>query len=218
MLAATLLGSSMAFIDGTAVNVALPTLQRSLGASAAGAQWVVEAYALFLAALILVGGSLGDRLGRRRVYVAGVVVFAAASVWCGVSPSIGWLIAGRALQGIGGALLVPGSLAIISATFLETESRGRAIGTWSGATAITSAVGPVLGGWLVDNASWRWVFFLNLPLVALVVAIALTKVPESRDTQSAGRIDVAGATLATLGLAGLLVGMIEAPGRGWGDP
>ncbi|MGH3452506.1 MAG: MFS transporter, partial [Haloechinothrix sp.] len=163
VLAATILGSSMAFIDGTVVNVALPALQRDLDATASAVQWVVESYALFLAALILVGGSLGDRYGRRRVFALGVALFAAASVWCGLAPDANQLIAARAVQGIGGALLVPGSLAIISASFAG-EERGRAIGTWSGFTAITSALGPVLGGWLVDQASWRWVFFINVPM------------------------------------------------------
>lgn len=180
VLAATILGSSMAFIDGTVVNVALPALQDELGATAAAVQWVVESYALTLAALILVGGALGDRYGRRRVYAAGIALFAAASLWCGLAPDVGQLIAARAVQGIGGALLVSGSLAIISAAF-GGEERGRAIGTWSGFTAITAALGPVLGGWLVENASWRWVFFINLPLAAATLAIVCWRVPESRD-------------------------------------
>lgn len=217
VLAATILGSSMAFIDGTVVNVALPTLQRDLDASAAAVQWVVEAYALFLAALILVGGSLGDRLGRRRIYAVGVGVFAVASVACGLSQTIEQLIVSRAAQGIGGALLVPGSLAIISATFAG-EARGRAIGTWSGATAITSAIGPLLGGWLVDNGSWRWVFLINIPLAAIVLWIVAAQVPESRDEEVAGRIDVGGALLVTVGLGTLVFGLIEVPSRGWGDP
>jgi MFS family permease len=187
VLAATILGSSMVFIDGSVVNVALPVLQSELNATAAQVQWIVESYALFLAALILVGGSLGDRLGRRKVFIWGVIIFAIASLWCGFSPNVSQLILARAVQGIGGALLTPGSLAIISAAFSGKE-RGRAIGTWSGFTAITSALGPVLGGWLIESVSWRWVFFLNLPLAAIVVAIALWRVPESRD-EAASRLD-----------------------------
>src|SRR6185436_5197059 len=157
-LIATILGSSMVFIDGTVVNVALPALQSNLNATVVDVQWVVEAYALFLAALLLTGGSLGDHFGRRRIYVIGVFLFALASVWCGLAPNIKQLIIARAAQGIGGALLVPGSLAIISATFSEDE-RGKAIGTWSGATAITAALGPLMGGWLIEHVSWRAVFF-----------------------------------------------------------
>jgi EmrB/QacA subfamily drug resistance transporter len=216
VLAATILGSSMVFIDGSVVNVALPVLQSELNATAAQVQWIVESYALFLAALILVGGSLGDRLGRRKVFIWGVIIFAIASLWCGFSPNVSQLILARAVQGIGGALLTPGSLAIISAAFSGKE-RGRAIGTWSGFTAITSALGPVLGGWLIESVSWRWVFFLNLPLAAIVVAIALWRVPESRD-EAASRLDWAGALLATVGLGALVFGLIEASNLGLGDP
>ena len=208
ILAATIIASSMAFIDGTVVNVALPALQKHLEATAIGVQWVVEAYALFLSALLLVGGSLGDHYGRRLVFVIGVVLFAIASAWCGIAPSIEQLIAARAVQGVGAALLVPGSLAIISASF-PREERGRAIGTWSGFSAITTAIGPVLGGWLVDNVSWRAVFFLNLPLAAAVILISVWRVPESRDQKSSGGIDWIGATLATLGLGGVVFGLIE---------
>ena len=208
ILAATIIASSMAFIDGTVVNVALPALQKHLAATAIGVQWVVEAYALFLSALLLVGGSLGDQYGRRLIFVIGVILFAVASAWCGIAPNIEHLIAARAVQGVGAALLVPGSLAIISASF-PREERGRAIGTWSGFSAITTAIGPVFGGWLVDNVSWRAVFFLNLPLAAAVVLISLWRVPESRDRKSSGRIDWMGATLATLGLAGVVFGLIE---------
>ena len=179
VLAATILGSSLAFIDSTVVNVALPALQSALDATLADVQWVVESYALTLAALLLTGGSLGDLRGRRKVFAAGVSLFAAASVWCGLSRSIGELIAARALQGIGAALLVPGSLSLISASFPPAE-RGRAIGTWSGFTAITAALGPVLGGWLVEHLSWRWVFFINLPLALVVLAITIWRVPETR--------------------------------------
>jgi EmrB/QacA subfamily drug resistance transporter len=217
VLIATILASSMVFIDSSAVNVALPTIQRELGASAAQAQWVVESYALFLAALLLVGGALGDHYGRKRIFVLGTVLFAATSVWCGLSPTIEMLIVARAAQGVAAALLTPASLAIISATFSDETERGRAIGTWSGFTAITAALGPVLGGWLVENASWRWVFFINLPLAVVVVAVALRGVPESRD-EEAGRLDVIGAVLATIGLGALVFGLIEGPVRGWGNP
>ena len=220
VLAATILGSSIAFIDSTVVNVALPTIQDEFGATQADVQWVVQAYALFLAALILVGGSLGDRFGRRRVFAIGVAIFAVASAGCGLAPTVEVLIAARALQGIGGALLVPGSLAIISASFPDREQRGKAIGTWSAFTAITSAIGPVVGGWLVDNASWRWVFFINLPLSIVVLAIALTRVPESRDPEAAAGlrgVDFLGAGLATVGLGALTFGLTEGPARGWGS-
>lgn len=217
VLAATILGSSMAFIDNTVVNVALPALQRDLNASAADMQWVVEAYTLFLAALILVGGSLGDVFGRRRVFAGGVVLFSIASAWCGFAPSVGQLILARAVQGIGGALLVPSSLAIISATFDETR-RGQAIGTWSGFTAITSALGPVLGGFLVEQVSWRWVFFINVPLAAVVLWIVWRHVPESRNEAADRRLDWAGAFLATVGLGGLVFGLIEWGNRGLNNP
>src|SRR5246127_378907 len=179
ILAATILASSMAFIDSTVVNVALPALQASFHATVVDVQWVVESYGLFLAALILVGGSLGDLLGRRLVFLAGVTIFAAASAACGFSSTIHYLILARSIQGIGAALLVPGSLTIISTSFDE-KSRGQAIGTWSGFTAITTAVGPVLGGWLVGHASWRWAFFINLPLAAVVILISFWRIPESR--------------------------------------
>ncbi len=221
VLAATILGSSMAFIDGTVVNVALPTLQRELGATRAEVQWVVQAYALFLAALILVGGALGDRLGRKRIFALGVALFTVASVGCGLAGTTGQLIAFRAAQGIGGALLVPGSLALISASFTDETERGRAIGTWSGFTAITAAVGPVLGGWLVENASWRWVFLINVPLAVAVLGLTFWRVPESRDSDAAGglgSIDWWGALLATVGLGGLVYGFTEAPNRGWTSP
>jgi EmrB/QacA subfamily drug resistance transporter len=208
ILAATILGSSMAFIDGTVVNVALPALQSALGATIAQVQWVVESYALFLAALLLVGGSLGDIYGRRKIFIAGVVLFSAASAWCGLAPNIQQLILARGLQGTGGALLVPGSLALISANFSQQE-RGRAIGTWSGFTSITAAIGPVLGGWFVQYGSWRWVFFINVPLGLAVVWLALWKVPETRSGQRSQQFDWAGGLLAALGLGGIVFALIE---------
>lgn len=213
VLAAAILGSSMAFIDGTVVNVALPAIQHDLQADAFQAQWVVEAYALLLAALLLVGGALGDRFGRRRIFVIGVLVFAVASVACALSGTVGQLIAARALQGAGAALLVPGSLALISAAFPEKE-RGAAIGTWSGFSGITAALGPVLGGYLIDNYSWTWAFLINVPLAACVLAIAWRHVPESR--AAAGKpLDTWGAVLATISLGGVVYALVEAPTRGW---
>ena len=206
----------MAFIDSTVVNVALPALQASFHATVVDLQWVVESYGLFLAALILVGGSFGDLFGRRLIFVVGVSIFALASAGCGFASNIHQLIIARSIQGVGAALLVPGSLAIISTSFDE-KSRGQAIGTWSGFTAITTAVGPLLGGWLVEHASWRWVFFLNLPIAAAVVAISVWRIPESR-SGSAGRVDWLGAILATLGLGSLVTGFVESLNLGWGNP
>ena len=183
ILAATILGSSMAFIDGTVVNVALPALQSALHATLSDVQWVVESYALFLAALLLIGGALGDLYGRRKVFAVGVALFSAASALCGCSPDIRWLIIARGVQGVGGALLIPGSLALISANFSE-DDRGRAIGTWSGFTSITAAVGPVLGGWFTQHGSWRWVFFINVPVGIAVLLLTVWKVPESSAAES----------------------------------
>ena len=216
ILAATILASSMAFIDGTVVNVALPFLQKDLNATVIGVQWVVEAYSLFLSALLLVGGGLGDRYGRKLVFLIGVALFAMSSIACGLAMSINQLILARAVQGIGGALLVPGSLAIISASF-PPDKRGRAIGTWSGFSAITTAIGPVLGGWLIEHFSWRAVFFLNVPLAIAVIAISMRYVPESRDTKSRGPFDWTGPTLATVGLAGICFGLIESSRVGFGN-
>jgi EmrB/QacA subfamily drug resistance transporter len=216
VLAATILGSSMAFIDETAVTVALPAIQRALDATAVDAQWVVAAYTLFLASLVLVGGSLGDHLGRRRVFSIGVVVFALASAWCGFAPSPEQLIAARALQGVGGALLVPNSLAIIGASF-EEERRGRAIGTWTSFTSVTLILGPLLGGYLAENISWRGVFFINIPLALVVLAITLTRVPESGDP-AARRLDLPGAALAAVGLGGIVFGFVESSRIGLDDP
>src|SRR5579859_3667352 len=216
ILAATILASSMAFIDSTVVNVALPALQASFHATVVDVQWVVESYGLFLGALILIGGSAGDLFGRRRVFLLGVSIFALASAGCGIALSINQLIVARSIQGVGAALLVPGSLAIISTSFDE-KNRGEAIGTWSGFTAITTAIGPVLGGWLVQHASWRWVFFINLPLAAVVIALSFWRVPESRSVR-AGHLDWAGAFLITLGLGGLVNGFIESASLGWTHP
>jgi EmrB/QacA subfamily drug resistance transporter len=207
----------MVFIDGTVVNVALPALQADLRADVTGVQWVFEAYALFLAALILVGGALGDRYGRRRIFVIGTVIFAGASLAGGLGQQVEQVILARAVQGIGGALLTPGSLAIISASF-SAEQRGRAIGTWSGFSAMTSAVGPVLGGWLVDHFSWRGVFFINLPLALVVVGLALWHVPESRDVKAGARVDWPGALTVTLGLGGVVYGLIESNRLGLSHP
>lgn len=216
ILAATILGSSMAFIDSTVVNVALPALQTSLHATVVDVQWVVESYGLFLSALILVGGALGDSLGRRKIFLFGVSMFAGASMLCGLSSTIPQLIMGRCLQGIGAAFLVPSSLAIISASF-EVESRGRAIGTWSGFTAITTALGPILGGWLIEHASWHWVFFINVPLAAAVIVISLWHVSETRSDNS-GHVDWLGALTATVAVGGLVYGFIESEAHGWSEP
>lgn len=207
VLAAAILGSSMVFIDGTVVNVALPALQSALHATIGDVQWVVESYALLLSALLLTGGSLGDLYSRRKVFASGAVLFSLASAWCGISPNISQLIAARALQGVGGALLVPGSLALISASF-SSEERGRAIGTWSGFTSITAAIGPLLGGWFVQHASWRWVFFINLP-IALTVLLIVWRIPECGTKNEARRIDWPGAMLTAIGLGGIVYAFIE---------
>jgi EmrB/QacA subfamily drug resistance transporter len=217
ILAATILGSSMAFIDGTVVNVALPALQKSLNATVLDVQWVVESYALFLAALLLAGGSMGDRFGRRRIFCSGVALFALASIGCGLAETVSQLIVARAIQGVAGALLVPGSLAIISASFDEAR-RGQAIGTWSGFTAITAGIGPVMGGWLIEHVSWRAVFFINVPLALIVLLISLLHVPESRDEDANTTLDWSGAALATLGLGTLVYGLIESSRLGFGHP
>ncbi|WP_183804051.1 MFS transporter [Paraburkholderia fungorum] len=228
VLAATILGSSMAFIDSSVVNVALPSIQTELGASVAAIQWVVNAYLLFLGALVLVGGSLGDTLGRRTVFIAGIGVFTLASIACGLAPDARALIAARAVQGIGAALLVPSSLAIIGAVFDDKE-RGRAIGTWAGVGAITSALGPVAGGWLVDAFSWRAIFFLNVPVACATIALAIVAVPDNRRKDEPSgptstlngpappRLDWRGAATATAGLAALTYGLTIAAARGFGD-
>ena len=216
ILAATILGSSMAFIDGTVVNVAVPTLQATFHASVVDVQWVVESYGILLSSLILAGGALGDLFGRRRMFLIGVGVFAAASTACGFASSIHQLIAARCVQGIGAALLVPGSLAIISACFDE-DSRGKAIGTWSGFTAVTTAFGPLLGGWLIQYASWRWAFLLNVPLAVVVFGISIPHVPESRGAE-VKHVAWLGALLVTAGLAGVVTGFLESSRLGWINP
>ena len=217
VLAATILGASMAYIDGTAINVALPALQKHLGATIVDVQWVIEAYSLFLASLILVGGALGDRYGRRLIYGIGVALFACSSILCGFSQDVGQLILFRAFQGVGGALLIPGSLAIITVFFDESE-RGKAIGTWSAFSAVTTAIGPVLGGWLIENVSWRWIFFINVPIAIIVLSILFVRVPESRGETANCRIDYWGTVFATLGLGGLVYGLVESSKLGFGNP
>jgi EmrB/QacA subfamily drug resistance transporter len=214
ILIATILGSSMAFIDSSVVNVALPRLQMDLNASATSVQWVVEAYALFLGSLILVGASLGDLFGRKRIFALGIGVFALASIWCGLSRDITQLIVARAVQGVGGALLTPGSLSIIRASFEDEAQRGRAIGLWSGFSAITTAFGPVLGGVLVEHASWRWVFFINIPLAIAVLLILLLRVPENRVVGAEIHLDIVGSLFATFGLGLLVFGLIESENVG----
>jgi EmrB/QacA subfamily drug resistance transporter len=213
VLLATVLGSGVAFLDATVVNVALPTIGRELHATIAQLQWIVNAYTLTLAGLILLGGSLGDRYGRRRVFVLGVIWFALASALCAAAVNVQMLIAARALEGIGGALLTPGSLAIIQASFVKVD-RPKAVGAWSGLGGIAGAIGPFLGGWLVSAAGWRWVFLINLPLAVIVVAVAVRHVPETRDETAQGRFDVRGAVLAALGLAGITYALTEAPQPG----
>ncbi|TDD70863.1 DHA2 family efflux MFS transporter permease subunit [Actinomadura darangshiensis] len=217
ILLATVLGSSVAMLDSTVVNVALPALGRDLGADIAGLQWTVNAYTLTLAGFILLGGSLGDRFGRRRIFLVGVAWFAVASVLCGIAPNVEALILSRALQGVGGALLTPGSLAIIQASF-AADDRPRAVGAWSGLGGVAGAIGPFAGGWLVEAAGWRWVFLLNVPLAAVVMLVALRHVPESFDPQARGRFDILGAALAALALAGTTYALTEAPGGGAASP
>jgi EmrB/QacA subfamily drug resistance transporter len=217
VLLATVLGTGIAFLDTTVVNVALPSIGEDLGAGIAGLQWVVNAYTLTLSGFLLLGGSLGDHHGRRRVFVIGVVWFAAASLLCGLAPSDEALIAARALQGVGGALLTPGSLAIIEASF-RREDRGAAIGAWSGLGGVAAAVGPFLGGWLVQAVSWRLIFLINLPLAALVVWVSVRHVPETRDPGASGRLDWPGAALAAAGLAGVVYALTDGPAQGWTAP
>lgn len=214
LLAATVLGSGMAFLDGTVVNVALPAIGRDLGGDLRTQQWVLDGYLLTLSALLLLGGALGDRFGRRRIFVIGLVAFTIASVACGLAPNGLSLVLARLAQGIGAAALVPGSLALINALVLPAD-RGRAVGMWAGMSGVTSALGPFVGGWLVDASSWRWVFLINLPLAAVAVWITARHVGESRVDAEAGRADVAGAVAVTAGLGGVIYALIEAPSRGW---
>lgn len=213
VLGVAVLGSGMVFLDGTVVNVALPDIGRSLDASTSALQWILNGYLLTLASLILLGGSLGDRHGRRRIFVLGAAVFTAASLLCAIAPNAQLLVLARLLQGIGGALLTPGSLAIIEASFRQSD-RGRAIGAWSGLGGVATAIGPLLGGYLVGAVSWRAIFLINLPLGVLVVALASRHVPETRDPTATGRLDLRGAAFAGLGLAGITYALIEAPGNG----
>ncbi|MFG1906409.1 MFS transporter [Kribbella sp. NPDC048928] len=217
VLAATSLGSGMAFLDGTVVNVALPAMGADLNSGMAGLQWIVNGYMLMLASLVLLSGSLGDRLGRRRTFVVGVIWFAVASIVCAIAPTLEVMIAGRILQGIGGALLTPGSLAILQTTFQHSD-RGKAVGTWSGLTSVAAAVGPFVGGTLVDSGYWQLIFLINAPLALVTVLVTLRHVPETRDEQAGGRLDINGALLATVGLAGLTYGLISAGDHGFSDP
>ncbi|MGA9418608.1 MAG: MFS transporter, partial [Candidatus Cybelea sp.] len=211
VLVAAILGSAMTFIDSTAVNVSLPVIQQELHATTSQTQWVIEGYALFLSALILSGGALGDIYGRRLIFACGILIFAAASLACALSGSIAMLIGARCVQGIGGALSTPGSLALISAAY-DSQSRGKAIGLWSGFSALTSAAGPIIGGWLTQEFSWRYVFLINLPVAVAVLLVLALRVPESRDDTADRRIDIGGATLATAGLGLLVYGLIEMNG------
>jgi EmrB/QacA subfamily drug resistance transporter len=214
LIAAAVLGSGIALLDATVVNVALPAIGRELGADLTGQQWVLDSYLLSLSALLLSGGAAGDRYGRRRVFVAGLALFTAASLGCGLAPTIGWLIGARVLQGVGAAALVPGSLALIDAG-ISDDDRGRAVGIWAGMSGVTTALGPFIGGWLVDSASWRWVFFLNIPLAVAVAWIVARHIPESRNPAASGRPDVLGTAAIAVGLAGVVYALIETPSRGW---
>jgi EmrB/QacA subfamily drug resistance transporter len=216
VLLAAVLGSGLVMLDATVVNVALPTIGKDFGAGLSSLQWTVNAYTLTLAGLLLLGGSLGDHYGRRRAFATGIVWFAVASLLCGVAPSIQALVAARALQGVGAALLTPGSLAIIEAVF-HPDDRAAAVGAWSGLGGVTTAVGPVLGGFLTMAASWRWIFLLNLPFTVTALWAAIRHVPESRDPRAAPGVDFPGATLAALGLAGVIYALTEAQDAGWAD-
>jgi EmrB/QacA subfamily drug resistance transporter len=214
LVAASVLGSGIALLDGTVVNIALPAIGRELGAGMTAQQWIVDGYLLTLSALLLNGGVAGDRYGRRRIFVAGLTVFTGASLACGLAPSVGWLIAARLVQGIGAAALVPGSLALIDAGIVEAD-RGRAVGIWAGMSGVTTALGPFIGGWLVDSASWRWVFYLNVPLAVAVAWVVARHVPESRNPAASRGSDIVGTAAVIVGLAGVSYALIEAPARGW---
>jgi EmrB/QacA subfamily drug resistance transporter len=214
VIVAAALGSGVAFLDGSVVNVALPAIGRELGGGFSVLQWVLDGYLLALSALLLLGGALGDRYGRRRVFLVGLVVFTLASLGCGLAPTGAALILARLVQGVGGALLIPGSLALVDSV-IRGEDRGRAIGTWAGLSGVAAASGPFLGGWLVDAASWRWVFLINVPLAAAAFWMTTRHVPETRDVSATGRLDIAGAAAATVGLGGIVFALIEAPVQGW---
>lgn len=214
LIVAAALGSGVAFLDGSVVNVALPAIGDELGGGFSVLQWVLDGYLLTLSALLVLGGALGDRYGRRRVFLLGLVVFTVASLGCGLAPTGEALILARLVQGVGGALLIPGSLALIDSV-IRHDDRGRAIGTWAGLSGVAAALGPFLGGWLVDAASWRWVFFINVPLAAAALVVTTRHVPETRDMTATGRLDVAGAAAATIGLGGIIYGLIEVPVHGW---
>ncbi len=215
VLLATILGSGMAFIDSTAMNVVIPVLQSELNATIPQVQWIMEAYALFMSSLMLLGGSLGDKFGRKKIFALGILLFTGSSMWCGLSPSTSQLIVARAFQGAGGALLIPGSLAIVNISFSD-ERRGRAIGIWSAFTAITTALGPILGGWLAQNLSWRFVFFINVPLAIIVLATLYWRIPESRRGNGEERLDIWGSLFATLGLGCIVFGLIDSANVGFG--
>jgi len=217
VLAATILGSGMASLDATVVNIALPRIGADLGVGLTALQWTINAYTLTLAAFLLLGGSLGDRYGRRRVFTVGVIWFALASLACSIAPTSGVLIAARALQGIGAALLTPGSLAILEASFRQ-DDRAAAIGAWSGFSGVAVAIGPFVGGWLIESVSWRLIFLINLPIAALVVWVALRHVPESRNPAAPARVDLSGTALAAAGLTGVVYALTEGPSKGWGEP
>jgi EmrB/QacA subfamily drug resistance transporter len=216
VIATTTLGSGIAFLDSSVVNVALPTIGRNLHTGIAGLQWTLDGYLLMLGSLILTGGSLGDLFGRRKMFITGLGIFTVASFLCGVAPNIATLIIARALQGVGGALLVPQSLAIIGAVF-EGKDQTKAVAMWSGLAGVTTLFGPALGGWLV-SFSWRWIFFINLPLAAIAIFLAMTKVPESKDPESGHRLDIPGSIAAAGGLGGLVYMLIEGPGKGFTSP
>jgi EmrB/QacA subfamily drug resistance transporter len=214
LIAATSLGSGLAFLDRTVVNAALPAIGRNFDASISGLQWVITSYLLSSGSLLVLGGSLGDRLGRRKIFVIGVIGFSVASLVCGLAPSLALLVVARLAQGVAAALLIPGSLALISAT-VSPEDRGAAIGRWTGVTGLASAIGPFLGGWLIDAVSWRWVFLINLPLAAAAVGLAVRFIPETRSAEQIGRLDIGGAVALSSGLAGVVYALIEQPRRGW---
>ena len=217
VLAVTVLGSGIASLDATVVNIALPTIGRAFHTGIAALQWVMNGYTLTLAAFLLIGGSLGDRFGRRRVYLIGIVWFALASAACGLAPGAGFLIAARVLQGVGAALLTPGSLAILEASFVPAD-RARAIGAWSGLSGVAVAAGPLVGGYLISAASWRWIFYINVPIAVAVVALGARHVPESRDPGATGKLDYAGALAGVVFLTGITFAFIEAPVLGWTSP